>query len=416
MTPGPADCYTAGFVPIGHSDQGGRPDAMQMQHYRDHVYVGHVFSGGFSVIDARDPRNLKPAGFYQAPANTWNIHLQAADDLLLVVHARDLWAQFRQESDYYAGSVGTRLAGARRDWSAGVAIYDLASPAEPRQISFLPVAGVGVHRLWYSGGRWAYASVLPDGFSDYIFSVIDLADPQAPRWAGRWWLPGMNTAAGEQPSWDAGRWRYALHHAIVDGDTAYASWRDGGLTLLDIADRECPQLITYRNWSPPYGGGTHTALPLPARDLLIVADEAVADNLADGLKYTWVFNIAEPTNPISIATFPTPAEADYARRGGHFGPHNLHENRPGSFVSDTLIFATYQNAGVRAVDITDPYRPREAGALVPPAPGRLIDPRPDRPRVVQTADVFATADGVVYATDYNAGLTVAEYTGPSHHH
>lgn len=219
--------------------------------------------------------------------------------------------------------------------------YDLTSPAEPRQISFLPVAGVGVHRLWYPGGRWAYASVLPDGFSDYIFSVIDLADPEAPRWAG----------------------------------------------------------------------GTHTALPLPARDLLVIADEAVADELADGLKYTWVFNIAQPANPVSIAAFPTPAEADYACKGGHFGPHNLHENRPGSFVSDTLIFATYQNAGVRAVDIADPYRPHEAGVLVPAGPDRIIDPRPGRPKVVQTADVFATASGIVYATDYNAGLTVAEYTG-----
>jgi hypothetical protein len=27
------------------------------------------------------------------------------------------------------------------------------------------------------------------------------------------------------------------------------------------------------------------------------------------------------------------------------------------------------------------------------------------------ADVFATADGTIYATDYNAGLTVAEFTG-----
>jgi hypothetical protein len=25
---------------------------------------------------------------------------------------------------------------------------------------------------------------------------------------------------------------------------------------------------------------------------------------------------------------------------GNFGPHNLHENRPGSFVSEDIIFAT----------------------------------------------------------------------------
>jgi hypothetical protein len=196
-----------------------------------------------------------------------------------------------------------------------------------------------------------------------------------------------------------------------DGDTAYASWRDGGLTLLDLADREQPRLIAHRNWSPPYGGGTHTSLPLPARDLVVVADEATADELADGLKHVWVFDVREKANPISVATFPTPVEAEYAHLGGHFGPHNLHENRPGTFVSDTLIFATYQNAGVRAVELSDQYRPIEVGAFVPPAPDRLIDPRPNRPRVIQTADVSVTTAGLVFLTDYDAGLYVAEYTG-----
>ncbi|PNT90689.1 hypothetical protein CDQ84_19540, partial [Clostridium thermosuccinogenes] len=50
----------------------------------------------------------------------------------------------------------------------------------------------------------------------------------------------------------------------------------------------------------------------------------------------------------SAVCVPPPDEADYVAKGAHFGPHNLHENRPGSFVSSTLIFATYQNAGVRA--------------------------------------------------------------------
>ena len=35
----------------------------------------------------------------------------------------------RSVADYYAGSVGTRLAGIRRDWSAGVAVYDLTRQA-----------------------------------------------------------------------------------------------------------------------------------------------------------------------------------------------------------------------------------------------------------------------------------------------
>ena len=95
-----------------------------------------------------------------------------------------------------------------------------------------------------------------------------------------------------------------------------------------------------------------TALPLPDRDLLVVLDEAVLDNREDGEKLIWLFDIREPSNPVSISTFPQPDEIDYVAKGAHFGPHNLHENRPGSFVSSTLIFATYQNAGVRAYDIS----------------------------------------------------------------
>ena len=146
-------------------------------------------------------------------------------------------------------------------------------------------------------------------------------------------------------------------------------------------------MIAHRNWAPPYGGGTHTSLPLPGRDLLVVADEATADDLDDGLKYIWVFNIADPANPISISTFPTPAEQAYGTKGGHFGPHNLHENRPGSFVSDELIFATYQNAGLRVFDLANPYRPEEVGYFVPPPPARWMDPRPAITRILHSCDV-----------------------------
>jgi hypothetical protein len=403
-----------GFIHLGHTDQGGRPDAMQLQYWRDHVYVGHLFNAGFSVIDVADPRTPRTVGFHPAPDNTWNIHLQAADDLLLVIHAKDLWKKFDVEQNYYSGSVGTRLTDERQDWSAGVAIYDIADPARPQQISFLPVEGIGVHRLWFTGGRYAYASVLSTGFSDYVFKVIDLADPLTPRWAGEYWLPGMNTAEGETPTWDDERWRYALHHAIVHGDVAYSSWRDGGLAILDITDRARPRQISYRNWSPPFGGGTHTALPLPGRELLVVADEATADDLADGLKHVWIFDIRDPANPISIATLPTPDEDDYTTKGRHFGPHNLHENRPGSLVSENTVFATYQNAGVRAFDISDPFRPRQVGAFVPGTPATVVDPRPGGRAVIQTADVYVRDDGVTFITDYNGGLDVLEFTGDNH--
>ena len=41
----------------------------------------------------------------------------------------------------------------------------------------MPVEGGGIHRVWYTGGRWAYASALIDGFTDYIFITIDMTRP-----------------------------------------------------------------------------------------------------------------------------------------------------------------------------------------------------------------------------------------------
>jgi len=121
--------------------------------------------------------------------------------------------------------------------------------------------------------------------------------------------------------------------------------------------------------------------------------------------------IREPSNPVSISTFPSPSEIGYRQKPGHFGPLNLHENRPGSFVSSRLIFATYQNVGVRVFDVSDPYRPVEVGAFVPPQPAQLMDHRPNRPNVIQSSDVFVDAEGLVYSTDYNGGLNILEFQG-----
>jgi hypothetical protein len=414
----PKPDYARNMRIVGHTDQGGRPDGVQIMVHRGYAYVGHMFSKGFSIIDVRDPARPRAVNYLAAPPNTWNIHLQTHDDLLLVINARDMFAaaEFADERVYYRGQLGnvvgtaTATTGSARDWTAGLAVYDISQPAQPRRIGFMPVAGGGVHRIWYAGGRWAYISALLDGFTDYIFVTVDMSDPAQPREAGRWWVPGMNAAAGETPTWPATS-RFGLHHAIIHGDTAYAAWRDAGLVVLDIADRSRPKLIAHRDGAPPFGGGTHNCLPLPDRELLVVLDEAVLDHQEDGVKNIWVLDNHLRDDPNIVGTFPQPAEADYRRKGGHFGPHNLHENRPGSFVSDRLTFATWQNAGVRVFDIRDARQPVEVGALVPPAPARMADHRPNRARVIQTADVFVDAAGLIYVTDYNAGLYVLEFGG-----
>jgi hypothetical protein len=400
---------------IGYSDQGGRCDAVQIMVHKGYAYVGHIFSKGFSVIDVRDPKAPKFVAYHAAPHNTWTIHLQVADDLLLVIHNKDMFAQpeLADEKNYYKGAVDHQAdtKDGAPDWSAGMAVYDVSNPAEPRQIGFMPVGGTGLHRIFYTGGRYAYASALLDGFTDYIMIVIDLADPKKPELVGKFWLPGMNKAAGEVANWPSRNGRYGLHHPIVQDDIAYCSWRDACLAVVDVKDKSNPKLITHKLWSPPFGGGTHNALPLKKRNLLVVLDETVLDNQEDGFKPIWVFDNQVKSNPISISTFPAPSDKDYLKVGGHFGPHNVHENRPGSFVSEELIFATYQNAGLRVYDIRDQFRPQEVGAFVAPAPVKWMDPRPNRPIVLHSSDVFVDKNALCYVTDFSAGLYIVEFKG-----
>src|SRR5512145_3242174 len=55
---------------LSYSDQGGRPDGVQVMVNRGHVYVGHMFSNGVTILDAADPRVLRPVGFFSAGDHT----------------------------------------------------------------------------------------------------------------------------------------------------------------------------------------------------------------------------------------------------------------------------------------------------------------------------------------------------------
>jgi hypothetical protein len=397
---------------VGHSDMGGRGDGVQVMVHRGYAYVGHGFSNGITTLDVRDARNPKVVDFIACAPGTRALHLQTHEDLLLAVNAPSVWTmqQFQTDKDYFGGSPADRLKGTANQFTPGIRVYDISTPAKPREIGFMPVEGIGPHRIWYVGGRYAYASIHFADFTDHILAIIDLSDPRKPQVAGRCWIPGMWRGGGESPTWPAGR-RYALHHALVAGNIAYGAWRDGGLTVIDVADPARPKILAHRNTNPPFGGGTHSPLPLPDRNLLVVADEPTSANCKDGLRYIWMCDVRDPSNPVSIATFPQPAEADYCAKGGFFGAHNLHENRPGAYQSSELIFATYYNAGVRVFDIRDQFRPREVAFYVPPNPARMMDPRPDRPQVIQSADCYVDRNGLMYLTDPNAGLNILQYEG-----
>jgi hypothetical protein len=409
-TPVPREGIGRGIRHLAYSDIGGRPDSVQIMMNRRHLYVGHMFSNGVTVLDAADPRRLKTVSFFTGGDYTRTHHLQAAEDLLLVANGANIVAM--QSYDNLRGYFENALADSitnRKKFRSGLSIHDISRPAEMREIAFLEMPGLGINRLWWTGGRYAYVSAHFDGFTDHILCIVDLKTITKPEIVTTWWLPGMNRAAGETSTQAPGK-RVALHHMITAGARGFGAWRDGGLTVHDISDPSNPRLISHINWSPPFPGGTHTALPLPGRNLVVVADEANAEQCAKGTFYTWIVDVRAPEQPVTIATLPTPTDRDFCRIGT-FGPHNLHENRPGSFQSEERLFATYNNAGVRVFDIRNAFAPAEIASWVPPVPAKLIDPRPNVALAAKSADIYVTRDGLMFVSDWNAGLNVLQYEG-----
>src|SRR4051812_42635226 len=220
---------------ISYSDQGGRPDGVQVMVNRKHVYVGHMFSDGVTILDATDPRRLKPAGFFTAGTNTRTHHLQVAGDVMLLANGANIVAM--QSYDNMRGYFENALVDSitnKKKFRAGLSIHDISKPAEMREIAYLEIPGFGINRLWWTGGRYAYLAAHFDGYTDHIMAIVDLQNITKPEIVSKWWLPGMHRAGGEPPTLQPGK-RVALHHMIVAGDRGYGAWRDGGVTIHDLS-------------------------------------------------------------------------------------------------------------------------------------------------------------------------------------
>jgi hypothetical protein len=296
---------------------------------------------------------------------------------------------------------------------AGFEIFDVADPAKPRSIAFFDASGPasrGVHHLWFVDGEYVHMAAGAADFTprnrkdDQCYRIVDVRQPSQPREVGRWWLPGTRDGDTDPPPprhpvFDSG---YRAHNTNVypkRPDRAWIGYLDGGAIILDIADKAHPKLVSRWDYQPPFPGFCHTLLPLLDRGLLVVSDESIADGAKDWPKLVWILDVREETKPVPISTCPLPPVKTFAKRGGRFGAHNLHENRPapGTWISEDVIVGTFFNGGVRAFDVSDPFQPREVAWAVPPAP------RKSRAKAIQLNDVFVDERQIVYTVDRLVG-------------
>ena len=365
-----------GFRPLGQSTLGGYGDGMQVMRTGDALYVAHFGPSGMgtSVLDVTDPTDPGLVFQMKSPAGAHTHKVQLADGLLLTNH------------EAFRGGVPDRV---------GMAIYDTSEPFAPVEVGFWDSTGLGVHRIVYEGGQYAYVSARPDGFPERIWVIVDVSDPENPVERARWWWPGMHES--EQADWPEGESR-SVHHAMVDGDRAYVGFWDSGMVILDISDLDDIGVLSHLQWE--VGGHTHTALPMPGRDIVVVTDEALSNNCEGDPHMVRVVDISDEADPEVVSICPVP-EGDFCERGLRFGAHCLHENRPDSYRSAEVVFATYFNGGLRVYDVSNPSTPTELAHWIPECP-------PGQP-AAQINDVWVGEDLLVYATDrVNGGVYILQ--------
>jgi hypothetical protein len=301
---------------------------------------------------------------------------------------------------------------------AGFEIFDVADPAKPKSVVFFDCSGPksrGVHHLWWVDGEYVHIASGAGDFSprnqkdDQCYRIVDVKDISRPREVGRWWLPGTREGDAEpapprNPNFDTG---FRAHNTNVypqRPDRAYVGYIDGGACVLDIADKAHPKLLGRWDYHPPFPGFCHTVLPLFSKNLLVVSDECTRIKGEDWPKLVWIVDARREDKLVPIGTCPLPPVKEFARRGnGRFGAHNLHENRPGGWLSEDIIVGTFFNGGLRAFDVRDPFHPKEVAYFVPDAPKK------SPAKSIQINDVHIDDRRVVYTVDrITGGLYILE--------
>ena len=320
-------------------------------------------------------------------------------------------------------------------------IWDVGDPAKPRLVTRIgPVQGT--HKNWWEcdTGIAYLVSGAPGWRTRRMTQLYDLSDPAKPRFIRNFGLPGQEPGStGQAP--------VELHGPIStgpSGNRVYFGYGTNKAGIVQIVDRrkllEGPPEPTPANLAYPEVGrfvlppnaGAHTAFPLlgmdvaefahdkegATRDFLAVVDESLVNECQEARQMLWIADITAESRPVGISTFTVPeSSGDFCARGGRFGTHSSNENFTPIYYK-RILFLAYFNAGVRAIDIRDPYHPREVAHFVPSITAKT-DKRcikiagADRCKVaIQTNNVEVDDRGYIYIVDRaNTGLHILELTG-----
>ena len=435
---------------VGHHDLQGRSayqPTIQQQRGRFIAHVGHhggrarnPLTGvdednGTSIVDVTDaarPRYLAhipgpPGGSEQGGAQMARV----CD---------------RQGRTYLLRTFGNAVPNSAHE------VWDVTDAARPHKVGTVVSGLTSTHKNWWEcdtgiayliSGDLARRDPLtlgPSGWRTWrMTKIYDLSDPAKPVFIRDFGLAGQEPGStGPIPI------AHGAHGPIALGNRIYFAHGTSGEGALQIVDRQKlltgPREPTAANlnfpevsrlyMSPNWGG--HTAFPVlgvtipdwapntqgRVRDFVVLVSEAIANECREYRHATFIVDISAEARPFSVANFQVPeSKGNFCRRGGRFGPHSSSESFAPIFYRK-LVFIAYFNGGVRAVDIRNPYAPREAGFYIPATTEKsaercvTMDGARSCKVAIQTNNVETDERGLVYLADRaNAGLHIVRLTG-----
>jgi hypothetical protein len=364
--------------------------------------TGAMEENGTSILDVTDPRE---------PRLLAHIPSQGGAQMARVCGGASLPA---------ADKSRTYLLRTRGD--VAHEIWDVSNPAAPAQLVTVASGLSGTHKSWWEcdSGIAYLVSGVPGWRTHRMTQVFDLSDPSKPRFIRDFGLAGQEPGSrGEVPT--------GLHGPISTGprgNRVYFGYGTNADGVLQIVDREKllkgPRAPTAANLAYPQVGrldlppslGAHTTFPIlgmevaefardrggARRDMVLIVNEALSSHCGEARQMVWLADVTAEHRPMTVSGWTVPEASGSFCARGRFGAHSSNESFAPVYYR-RLVFIAFFNAGVRALDIRDPYRPVEVAFFIPA--GKPL-----------TNNVEVDERGYIYAVDRaGLGMHVLELAG-----
>jgi hypothetical protein len=422
-----SDPANGNWVYIGHHD------AFHDEKPILNPITGQMEFNGTSILDITDPANPKYVWHIPNQTNKNSRSTSVVYDYTFDQSGRDYL--IRNSEAPSRGETGADLK--YEIWDITTRDTDPSKISLVGEITGTPPNSCGrgcggkfimrAHKGWWSQDTgYFYAASGEPGFRNIIVQIFDLKNPKAPKLVGRAWIPGLKDG-------EAGYEGQYTHHPIVDEENKrlYVGYRNAGghAASFDITDPARPTLVWSIDMNPPHRG-PHTVSPIVydqvpnfgtgalPRTYAFIVDEAggAADMKPCNNPVrtgSYMLDITTETKPFPVSVWQVPV-GNFCDKGGRFGPHQSAETVNGKInrFTDKIAWIAYFNAGVRVVDLSDPYHLKELGYYIPKTNKNSYPIAEGQPVAIQMNDVDIDHRGLVYAVDrVGTGLFILEYTG-----